>query len=403
MKIVRVLQISFLLISLSSCDLGSTNIAPETHKADNDQEPSIVSWSSFHWDENIFSARTNLSAEKVGSKILLWGGYNGSGLNHVDYTDGILFDPELNTWRKISNIGAPQGREFQFSAAFDDKVILFGGNVGLHDFGKVYNSTTDSWSHLSAVGLPQGCYGYPAAYLNPTSKGIAGGKLLVWSTNMTNSSACSETAQRAFFGIYDLNSNSWTEGSYSGTPPIADGMSGTMTDHGFVLWGGTSGSVYDVVNNTWEPMSDATEAVGTVNYPMFAASGDVLVMWSGARAGGATSDGAVYSFATKTWRKMNSTGAPPPRTGTEASGALSSARILKGRYFVVWGGAGEINASGGVYDLLADQWISVPTENAHQGQVGFATVEHNGGLLLFGGLFGEQQVSSAFSLFEIND
>jgi hypothetical protein len=404
MKFISIFQLCSMIFFLSACDLGSTKLAPETHKADNDKEPSIISWSTAHWDENIFSARTNLSAEKVGSKIVLWGGYNGGGLNYSVYTDGVIFDPGLNTWNKINNIGAPNGRQFQYSAVSNDKVILFGGNVGLNDFGKIYNVTTDSWSNISTVGLPQGCYGYPAAYLNYTSKGISDGKLLVWSVNMTNSSDCSESAQRAFFGIYDLNSNSWSEGSYTGAPAITDRMSGTMTDHGFILWGGSSGSIYNLSNNTWKPIADATEILGTVHNPMFASSGDQLVVWSGERTGGVTSDGAVYNLKTKTWKKMNSSGAPPARTVVEVSGALSTAKILKDRYFVVWGGAGEINATGGVYDLQNDQWMGIPAENAHQGTVGFAAVEHNGGLLFFGGLFGDDfAVSSAFSFFEIND
>lgn len=98
------------------------------------------------------AARYGQSAIWTGSKMIIWGGTNGT----VIYNDGASYDPVANSWTPIaSNM---LGATFAHSATWTGTdMITFGGNnsYGTTATGYKYNPTSNSWS---AISNPPGAY-----------------------------------------------------------------------------------------------------------------------------------------------------------------------------------------------------------------------------------------------------
>ena len=97
------------------------------------------------------SPRSEAVAVWTGTEMIIWGGRNTS--NDPALGSGGCYNPTQNTWRTISNIGAPSGRDSCSAVWTGSEMIIWGGfynpAVTMSSKGYAYNPSTDTWRELS--------------------------------------------------------------------------------------------------------------------------------------------------------------------------------------------------------------------------------------------------------------
>ena len=102
----------------------------------------------------------------TGKEMIIWGGSTRDPSDPSDYfEDGARYNPETDTWKPISTIGAPKGRVCVNAVWTGTEMVLWGGvndaqANGLGDFnryvgtGARYNPATDTWTEITTTGAP---------------------------------------------------------------------------------------------------------------------------------------------------------------------------------------------------------------------------------------------------------
>jgi hypothetical protein len=245
----------------------------------------------------------------------------GCGINWTGNTcsDGARFDPKTNVWTPISNVGSPAPYRWDMSWAFGGgKLFTYSGH-GVTQGGWTYDLATDTWKQVSSVNAPT-VRAYHASY-------FVSGKFFVWGGESLDAAdaAVPYPTPLTSGAYYDPASDSWTPTNpstgFSGTAYYATAAS----DSKFLVWGGTS---------------DPTPWIGVVQ--------------------NVTNTGAIYDFATNTWKPTSTVNAPSPR--------MSAAATWAGSKFVVYGGTGANKSfnygDGAMYDPATDTWTPLATDNA---------------------------------------
>jgi ankyrin repeat protein/N-acetylneuraminic acid mutarotase len=112
------------------------------------------------------SPRLSHVAVWTGKEMLVWGGTTReTDAQSVYFENGARYNPEADTWRPISTIGAPKGRVSATAVWTGTEMLVWGGvndaqvaNGG--DFnrfvgtGARYNPATDTWTELTLTGAP---------------------------------------------------------------------------------------------------------------------------------------------------------------------------------------------------------------------------------------------------------
>jgi N-acetylneuraminic acid mutarotase len=106
--------------------------------------PSRRSWNSIVW---------------TGKEMIIWGGINANqALN-----DGGRYDPSRNSWNRVSTECAPSARGSHVAVWTGKEMIVWGGSsrepqtpADYFENGARYNPDTDTWKPISTVGAPKG-------------------------------------------------------------------------------------------------------------------------------------------------------------------------------------------------------------------------------------------------------
>jgi N-acetylneuraminic acid mutarotase len=165
--------------------------------------------------------------------------------------------------------------------------------------------------------------------------------------------------------------------------PRAD-MTGVWTGEELIVWGGTSngavtgdGAAYSPATNTWRRIADGPLSARTRHMAVW--TGREMVVWGGTLrpAGvGDLLDGAAYNPTTDTWRTISSS--PPGTDRTSAATAFAGGSAVFG------GGFSSTEATAQsvlVYDVAADTWAqhdaggNVVGMTPFDGHVAIATVD----------------------------
>jgi N-acetylneuraminic acid mutarotase len=113
------------------------------------------------WEEvsPLTQARSQHAAQKVGSKLYVWGGYSGidaSSISATTFSSLEIYDASTNTWRSGANV--PTQLRGQASIVDNNGLIYsFGGATNYSVFGASYryNPTTDAWATIAAMSIAQ--------------------------------------------------------------------------------------------------------------------------------------------------------------------------------------------------------------------------------------------------------
>ena len=101
---------------------------------------------------NAPSSRQKHTAVWTGSKMIVWGGRNGSN----PLSDGAAYDPATSSWITISTTNAPTAR-YGHNAIWSGQQMLIVSGTGASSelaSGNAYDPLTDQWSALSSSGSP---------------------------------------------------------------------------------------------------------------------------------------------------------------------------------------------------------------------------------------------------------
>ncbi|HEV8336023.1 MAG TPA: MopE-related protein [Candidatus Polarisedimenticolia bacterium] len=128
-------------------------------------------------------ARLNHSAVWTGSKMLIWGGYqrNFDG-SLIPLNTGGSYNPSTHTAAPLSTLGAPSPRAFHTAVWTGSRMLIWGGYDGTEfpprdgthvvGTGAKYDPATDGWTPMSDAGAPSPSLQVPPIW--------TGSEMLVW-------------------------------------------------------------------------------------------------------------------------------------------------------------------------------------------------------------------------------
>jgi hypothetical protein len=121
---------------------------------------------------NAPSARWGHTAIWTGSKLIIWGGYDGT--NYKD--DGAIYDPALNTWTSITNAGGPPERANHTAVWTGSKMMIWGGESGVELSSGAVFDPAGTWTveDTNASGAPAARTGAVSVWDSISSK------VLIW-------------------------------------------------------------------------------------------------------------------------------------------------------------------------------------------------------------------------------
>ena len=315
------------------------------------------------------SPRYAHSAVWTGSRMLVWGGYDGTRLG-----TGGSYDPVTDSWTPIAMTGAPSARSGHTVVWTGTEMIVWGGNGDSSSFwlntGARYNPATSTWSPVSTSGAPSVRAGHTAVWTgtemivwggqgNPgtgtvrfnsgarydpatdswtpiTAAGAPGARVFhtaVWTGTEMIVWGGTDGTRFATGGRYNPVANTWSATSTAGAPSARDSQAAIWTGSEMIIWGGTAnlprtGARYDPALDTWRPVSPANEPIQSDGFSS-AWNGSEMMIWG---AGG----GATYSPATDAWTPITTSGAFMPTYRHSA--------IWSGTEMITWGGTGQFSS-----------------------------------------------------------
>ncbi|MFN7974026.1 MAG: kelch repeat-containing protein [Acidobacteriota bacterium] len=328
---------------------------------------------------NAPSPRAGHSAVWTGTEMIVWGGTDPS----VPLGTGGRFDPTINVWNAggTAMANAPTPRYFHTAVWTGSEMIVWGGWGGSYlDTGARYDPVADAWlpGGTSTTNAPRPRRSHTAVW--------TGSEMLVWGGDAPCASICAGD----FGGRYSPSTDSWNDLPPSSLETPRYAHTAIWTGSEMIVWGGTAtaagaffglddGGRYDPVNDNWSPVS-----MGGVPSPRSGHSavwtGTEMVVWGGFLGVPSTifDDGARYDPAVGIWSPTTSVSAP--------SGHVGHSAVWTGTNMVVWGGQPAAQYGlpdiGGLYDPATDSWsVMAP----RVGRAGHSAVWTGSEMIVWGG------------------
>jgi hypothetical protein len=241
----------------------------------------------------------------TGREMILWGGEEGDG-SHERPDDGVAYDPDSDTWRKLSR--SPNWSLAGHSAVWTGSEMIVWGGVGMGDEGAAYLPSEDSWRELPPPPV-RGRERHAAVW--------TGEEMIVWGGNRAGNTGAG----------YDPATDTWRK-----LPPSplkgADLPYVVWSGSEMIVWGGmtdkassTKGAAYNPLSDSWRVIADAPMSSWLQNAIW---TGKYMIVQAG------MSDRLMaYSPEDDEWAML-----PDPPKGTGMVALLT----WTGDELVVWGG-----------------------------------------------------------------
>lgn len=223
--------------------------------------------------------RTFHTAVWTGSEMIVWGGEGESGF----LSDGARFNPSTGVWTPLAQAGAPQRRAFHQAVWTGSDMIIWGGyertTPTRFNDGARYDPNVDSWRPVSAVGAPPPALLYDA--------GWTGKEMILWSSdggarydpsvdrwNQISTAGAVRSSDFVWTGSelvvwagrgarYNPERDSWTAASNAGAPTVRSGHSVIWSGKEVIVWGGSAGRGELHDGGRYDPAADSwTRLVG---------------------------------------------------------------------------------------------------------------------------------------------
>jgi len=321
------------------------------------------------------SPRFHHTAVWTGSVMLVWGGKFEDFA--IPLGDGYRYDPTLDSWERLSSVGAPEGRDSHTAMWTGSQMIVWGGfgASGALASGGRYDPIADAWSPTSTQNAPV-----------PRGRGAAvwtGSEMIVWGGFNGSIALCVERS-RNDGGRYDPATDTWTPTALPPAPSDSgrEFHTAVWTGSEMIIFGGyfpidfghgfcgntavSDGLAYDPVSDAWRSINSFGQALsGAGRVAVW--TGSEMIVWGDGRGGGR------YDPASDSWRSMSPVGAPP--TGQGAAAAWTDSDM------VVWGSPN----AGARYDPLADSWSPTTATGAPSARQDPTGVWDGAGFVVWGG------------------
>ncbi len=243
--------------------------------------------------------------------IVLFGGYDRERNRQLN--DTWTYDIHSNTWTELHPDTSPVNRYGHVMAydPYEGVVVLFGGvttspTIRFNDTWE-FNVTTSTWTETSPFNSPSQRYGSAAAYY-PSERSLAihGGRNFVGAE---------------YLWFYNASNDTWTERTTAEHPyaeidhqmvydPISDSL---------IVFGGDRS--YEV-NELWSYNGTTWVRLDPIRWPsaryghslVYARNEEVNILFGGYAGGtGNMNDTWEYRAGTRTWSRVETTGAPRAR------------------------------------------------------------------------------------------
>ena len=235
-------------------------------------DPATGTWTAIN-STGAPNLRMNATAIWTGTKMIVFGGFSRNPTTYQGV--GAIFDPATNTWTAMSTNNAPGARALHTAIWTGTKMIVWGGNNGtaVSNGGGIYDPATNTWAGISTNNAPSARTRHSAIW--------TGAKMIIWGGCNLN---C--TTPLANGGIYDPATNTWTAISTTGAPVARADHNAQWTGLQMIVWGGRGpatlgdGGVYDFITNTWAPVS-ATNVPTPREFSTSVWTGSKMLIWGG--------------------------------------------------------------------------------------------------------------------------
>jgi len=292
------------------------------------------------------AARNVHTAVWSGSRMIVWGGWNGT----TTFGIGGRYDPITDSWTAVSTTNAPSGRRLFDAVWTGSQMIVFGGrgqNSETWNSGGRYDPVADTWLPTQLFNAPSQRSELTAVWTG-TAMIVWGGQ---WQTRLDTG------------GRYNPATNTWTPTAV--TPPIDArfGHTAVWTGNTMIVWGGqdsfntplNTGARFDPALDTWSPTT-IVHAPATRYSHTAVWTGDEMIVWGGT-VPPLLDTGGRYNPLTNSWIWTSTIAAPLARIQHKA--------FWTGSRMLVWGGLNNVSlASGALYDPVSDTWTPTSSTNA---------------------------------------
>ena len=191
-------------------------------------DPATDTWAGTSIVTATPSPRTGHTAVWTGSRMVVWGGANLEA-NPTQYNTGGRYDPALNEWTSMAKGGAPTGRRGHTAVWSGSRMIVWGGNDGSDlNTGGRYDPVANQWDSTSTVTAPTPRVGHTAVW--------SGSVMVVWGGEPSTPGIDAVMTG----GRYDPVSDAWSPTTLVRAPAARKEHAAVAAGELMIVWGGTS-------------------------------------------------------------------------------------------------------------------------------------------------------------------
>lgn len=178
----------------------------------------------------------------TGTRLVIWG---GSFEHEIFYDDFFFYNPETDEWTEISRANnpsenVPSPRELAAYVWTGSKLIVWGGFNGEESLnnGAVYDPTTNTWTAMASSNAPTA--------RATTSVVWTGTEMIVWGgVNQSVDNADNvQNVYRNTGATYNPETNVWTPMAQASALSARRGFYQVWTGSQLIIWGGYDGENY---------------------------------------------------------------------------------------------------------------------------------------------------------------
>ncbi|MEM7157847.1 MAG: hypothetical protein AAF799_33715 [Myxococcota bacterium] len=284
------------------------------------------------------SPRDDPTAVWTGTEMIIWGGRT-LGMQHVG--SGARYSPYRDAWVLTSTQGAPEPREDHTAVWTGTEMIVWGGWSGYdddrhhHGDGGRYDPETDTWRTMSTVGAPEPREDHTAVWTG-TEMIVWGGVVHRYAEPEPSAEAASEHADEDASEDAEAPEAAEAIAIERVEPELEDALD-DAEEVSFEYGKGGRGRLVQLGNGAaYDPVSDTWRPITTVGAPepredhVAVWLGDELLVWGGRRGTAMLATGALYDPRRDRWRPVSADEPPTARWNHTA--------VLAGDQVIIWGG-----------------------------------------------------------------
>jgi hypothetical protein len=280
--------------------------------------------------------------DDVDKVMLVWGGSASSGAS-APLNTGAMFDPKTNTWQPLPTDSAPSARFGHTAVWTGSKMIVWGGTDGTARFadGASYDPQAKTWTRLADVSMFGGRVDHTAVWTGTT--------MSIWGGFGFNAENMNDPEILADGAAYAPSKDGWDLLLTPNRPSARQLHSAVWTATAMLIWGGQNGpnaladgGKYEA--STWSPLGTdaAPEGRKAHTAAWIAATGEMIVWGGENKAGGFLNSGHRIGASAATWTLLPTVLTPRAR----------HTAVVAGSKMIIWGGdaGGEPTNTGAIFD-----------------------------------------------------